>query len=312
MVDLADQSIISLSLPVVGGDIALRNAVLAAIVYADLFDYPLTIDELTRYQVGTSYSAAEIAHCIRNDEELGKKILESDGYFSLRERPELVRIRRRREMFSRKLWRKALVYSRWASNLPFVRMVAVTGALAMHNVGPVPDIDLLVGAQEGRVWLCRRVLIMLVRVARLLGDDLCPNYIIAETNLELDQRDLYTAHELAQMVPMSGLPTYRRMLKANAWARQYLPRAFGPLALNTKPHGKRPLQIPPEGVLRQPVFDTWERWELHRLQAKLRPALGNAAEVVCSPVQCKGHTGLHRQTVLERYERRLGDVKHDE
>ncbi len=311
MMDLANQPMLNLNLPIVEADTALRDAVLAALVYSDLFDYPLTIDELTRYQVGTSYSAAEIAYGLINDNKLSTKLMESGGYYSLRERPELARVRRRRELFSRKLWRKALVYSRWASNMPFVRMVAVTGALSMHNVGPAPDIDLLVVAQEGRVWLCRRALILLVRVARLLGDDLCPNYIISETNLQLDQRDLYTAHELAQMAPMSGLAIYRRMLRANAWAAQYLPGAFGPLTLRTKPPGHRPLQEPTEAVLRHPIFDSWERWELHRLQFKLRPTLGSAAEVVCSQVQCKGHTGLHRQTVLERYERRLGDVKRE-
>src|SRR5438105_4375281 len=164
MVELANQPILSMSFPVVEGDAALRESVLAAIVYADLFDYPLTIDELVRYQVGTSYPALEIAESLAGDVELRGKLVESGGYYSLRERPQLVRIRRQRELFSRKLWRKALVYARWASNLPFVRMVAVTGALSMHNVGPVPDIDLLVVAKEGRVWLCRRSLIVLVRL----------------------------------------------------------------------------------------------------------------------------------------------------
>lgn len=311
MASFVEQSTVGLGLPVEEGVSGLRDSVLAAIVYADLFDYPLRIDELVRYQVGTSYSAVEIAAGLANDVELREKLVETDGYYSLRERSELARVRQRRELFSRKQWRKALLYSRWASNMPFVRMVAVTGALSMHNVGQRPDIDLLVVAGAGRVWVCRRALILLVRVARLLGDELCPNYVISEANLELDQRDLYTAHELAQMVPMSGLAVYRRMIRANSWAVQYLPSAFGSLSLDTITPGRRWLQVPIEAVLRQRVFDRWEHWELGRLQAKLRPMLGSATEVVCSPVQCKGHTGLHRQTVLERFEARLRGVKRE-
>jgi hypothetical protein len=193
--------------------------------------------------------------------------------------------------------------------MPFVRMVAVTGALSMNNVGKVPDIDLLVVAQDGRVWTCRRALIGCVRLARLMGDDLCPNYIVSESSLQLDQRDLYTAHELAQMVPMSGLPVFRRMLEANDWAASYLPGAFGSLALNTPPQALRPLQRPTEAVLRRPLFNPWEAWELRRMRAKLRPAIGTAAEVICSPTQCKGHTGFHRQTVLERYAERLEQAR---
>jgi predicted nucleotidyltransferase len=56
--------------------------------------------------------------------------------------------------------------------LPFVRMVAVTGALAKDNVGQRVDIDLLIVAAPGRIWVCRRFLILAVRVARLLGDEL--------------------------------------------------------------------------------------------------------------------------------------------
>ena len=304
-----EQSVVSPQLPPTNGHLRVGDSILATIVYADLFDYPLTLDEITRYQVGTSYTSVRIADALAGDPALRQRLAHINGYYSLSERSNLATVRRGREQRSRRLWRKAILYSRWVSNMPFVRMVAVTGALSMHNVGSVPDIDLLVVAREGRVWTCRRALIGCVRLARLMGDDLCPNYILSESSLRLDQRDLYTAHELAQMVPMSGLPVFRRMLRANEWAASYLPGAFGPLGFDTPPEPARPMQRPIEALLRRSAFDPWETWELRRMRAKLRPALGSAAEVVCSPAQCKGHTGLHRQTVLERYERRLAEVK---
>ena len=42
----------------------------------------------------------------------------------------------------------------------------------------------------------------------------------------LDQRDLFTAHELAQMVPLYGFGMYREMLAENDWAMEYLPAGF--------------------------------------------------------------------------------------
>src|SRR6185503_10573665 len=176
-------------------------AVLAAIVYADLFDYPLTLGELTRYQIGSRLSTGQIAGMLATDPRLDGNLAHEKGYYSLAGRRSLARTRLERERRSAKLWPRAAVYSRWISRLPYVRMVAVTGALAVNNVGTLPDIDLLVVARAGRVWLCRRALIMCVRVARLFGDDLCPNYIISDQSLDLDQRDFFTAHELAQMVP---------------------------------------------------------------------------------------------------------------
>jgi hypothetical protein len=142
----------------------------------------------------------------------------------------------------------------------------------------------------------------------MFGDDLCPNYIISESKLSLDQRDVFTAHELAQMVPLSGPKVYREMLRQNDWAKVYLPAAFRRTG-GTVPSGSPAIfRRAVERLLRLPVFNRWERWELARLRKKLRPLVGDDAEVVCSPHQCKGHTGLHRQWVTTRYEERLREL----
>ncbi len=192
--------------------------------------------------------------------------------------------------------------------MPFVRMVAITGALAVDNLATRPDIDLLVVTSEGRVWISRRLIIALVRFARLFGDDLCPNYIISETNLNLEQRDLFTAHELAQMVPLYGKKAYMQMVAHNRWALDYLPSAFSHLQERVPTLRRGLLRRLAEGVLSVRVLDGWERWELVRLQKKVRPLVGDAAEVICSPQQCKGHTGLHRQWVTTRYNQRLNEL----
>jgi hypothetical protein len=185
-------------------------------------------------------------------------------------------------------------------------MVAVTGALSMRNISGRPDIDLLVVTQLGRVWICRRLLVLQVRLARFFGDDLCPNYILSASQLHLDQRDFFTAHELAQMVPLYGVATYREMLAQNQWSAEYLPAAFRrrPVASTSKTNpGATPSLL--EGLFGMRLFDRWEAWELRRLRSKLSPTIGKAAEVVCSPEQCKGHTGLHRSTVMTRFRDRL-------
>jgi hypothetical protein len=142
----------------------------------------------------------------------------------------------------------------------------------------------------------------------LLGDDVCPNYLISEARLELDQRDFFTAHELAQMVPLYGHGVYRKMLNANSWRRQYLPAALAQAAPLEAERSRVGVRRPIERLLSQRVFDAWERWELARLRRKLRPLIGPSAEVVCSPDQCKGHTGLHRRSVMARYKERLEEL----
>lgn len=282
-----------------------EDAVLAAIAYADLFDYPLTAEQVFRYQVGTSCTHAEVENSLDALTAGAARLARTGDFYSLPGRESLVQIRRDREELSAKLWKRARSRANWVAHTPFVRMVAVTGALSMNNISGKPDIDLLVVTRPGRVWICRRLLILQVRIARLLGDDLCPNYILSSSKLELDQRDFFTAHELAQMVPMHGLAIHGTMLKRNPWAYRFLPAAFHDL-VNTSSEIRRPSSpLIIEKILGAKALDSWEAWELRRLRRKLAPLIGNAAEVVCAPDQCKGHTGLHRSNVMARFAERL-------
>jgi hypothetical protein len=64
------------------------------------------------------------------------------------------------------------------------------------------DLDFLVVTLPGRLWLCRGMAMLLVRLARRLGDELCPNYFITTQALAFPSQDLYSAHELVQMAPL--------------------------------------------------------------------------------------------------------------
>jgi hypothetical protein len=105
-------------------------------------------------------------------------------------------------------------------------MVALTGSLAVRNVDSDADYDYFVVTAHGRVWLARLLMVQnVVKPAARRGDEVCPNYILAENALELPSRDLYHAHELAQMIPLYGLPVYQRLLQANRWLEKFLPNA---------------------------------------------------------------------------------------
>jgi hypothetical protein len=290
------------------GDDALARSVLGALVYADLFDYPLSVAEIARYQIATSYSEEEIAFALTTSAELALRVSRQGDLYCLCGREVVFETRRERAEASTVVWQRAAIYSRILARLPFVRMVAVTGALAVDNIAARPDIDLFIVTRQGRVWIGRRFIIGLVRLARLFGDDLCPNYVLSRRHLGLEQQDLFTAHELAQMVPLYGKALYREMIERNDWALQFLPKAFEREQGRIAPVPGRFVRRTVEKGLAHPLLDRWERWEMARLQRKLRPLVGDAAEVICSPQQCKGHTGLHRQWVTKRYAERLGEL----
>ena len=184
-------------------------------------------------------------------------------------------------------------------------MVAVTGALAMDNLAD-DDIDFLIVTEPGRLWLCRALVVAVVRAAALRGVELCPNYFLSEHALELEERNLFTAHEVTQMVPLSGIETYRRLRELNRWTETYLPNASGPprRLAPAEPRRRRTRRLL-EGALRSRLASRLERWEMQRKIRKLGQRSNGHAEAAFGPDWCKGHFGDHGQVTLSRYHARL-------
>src|SRR6266852_977870 len=205
---------------------SLRRAILVTVIYADLFDHALTRDEIHRYLIGQAASAAEVVAMLEDGAELRCDIAQTEDRFQLRGRPPLADIRRERVAASADLWPVAKRYGAWIARLPLVRLVGVTGALAMNNARPDDDVDLFILVRPGRLWLCRLLVLGVVRLAARRGYVLCPNFLLSTDHLRLSVRNLFTAHEVVQMVPLEPSPWYGAFLEANGWVRDLLPNAL--------------------------------------------------------------------------------------
>src|SRR5512134_2299518 len=168
-----------------------ETAIMRAVLYADVFDYPLTVEEIHRYSVGVSTSLDEVRSLLRSSAWLAAQLQCVGQFFMLAHRHPLAAVRSLRTGHASKLWKAAHWWGGLIAHLPFVRMVAVTGALAVNNAVAGDDVDFLIVTAPGRVWLSRAFTIAIVRLARLGGARLCPNYLLAETALAQDRRDLF-------------------------------------------------------------------------------------------------------------------------
>jgi hypothetical protein len=285
------------------------DAILHTLVYADLFDYPLRSEEIHRYLTGYPAPLAVVKEHLHQDGRLGEHLGSAAPFWFLTGREHLVGLRREREAFSLVLWEKAERYGRLIAAIPFVRMVSITGSLAMNNVSsPNDDIDLLIVAVENRVWFARGLTILIVHLARRFGVELCPNYVIAENRLEHGKPSLYTAHEMAQLIPVSGLDMYYRLLERNVWLTGFLP--------NTSPRHARVGEKGPamrvgqrvlEAALSGSLGDAVERREREHKIPRLRQIAieRGGSGAIYTPELCKGHADDHSATVYRRYVTRL-------
>lgn len=276
----------------------LETAVWRTIAYADIFDYPLTSAEIHRYLEGMVATPAEIEHVLTHGRLIPHHLLCHPPYYLLPGRSHLCQIRQARTQAAQTLWPVALHYGRLIASLPFVRMVAVTGSLAVNNPNEHADIDYLVVTQNGRVWLSRAFIITLVRLAARHNHTLCPNYILAETALSFPDHTLYTARELTQMVPLHGLPIYQQMRQLNPWVNQFIPNAPQPPQPPLPPphpHWQKILELP----WRTPIGHWVDQWEMTRKIRKFTPYTSHEADF--NKDWCKGHFDAHKQRVLTAY-----------
>jgi hypothetical protein len=275
----------------------LLRSVFHTLAYADVFDYPLTATEVYRYLPSTNTSYQDVVQAL-TDEALFSKI---DDYYTLRGRERIVETRRRRAKVSSRLWLKAARYGQIIASLPFVRMVAVTGSLAMNNVEEGKDIDFMLVTAPDRLWTCRAFALFVARLAKLEGVDLCPNYLITTNALALDEHSLYVAHELAQMIPLSGREIYDEIRRLNGWMVDYLPHSLmvHELPPGVKPAQKRSwIQIVLEFLLRLPFLNWFEKWEMNRKIKRLSREQSSSIESFFSADVCKGHIDRHGESVV--------------
>lgn len=284
----------------IGSPSALEAAILETVLYSDLFSYPLTPAEIQRFLIGQAHSLAEIEHALQTSPYLQSILEQAENFVFIRGRSETIARRHARTDTSAHIWRRTRFYLRLLRAVPFLRTALVTGALALDNAPADDDIDLLLLTAPNRLWLCRAFIIAIVRLAALQGVTLCPNYLLTTEVLDLDERNLYTAHELAQMRFLFGKPDYLVLLEKNRWAAEFLPNALptNPAIIPDIPAPWWVTQVQriSEKLLGGRLGQRFEDWERQR-KIKRFNAMGGD-ETNFSDKICKGHYNGHAGRTL--------------
>lgn len=293
-------------------------AILKTVLYADVFNFPLKPHELHHFLIADQLiSLEQVNHTLDSSPRLAALLERIDDYIVCIGRREIIEVRQQRERASQVLWDKAIHYGKWLARLPFVRMVAITGALSMRNANSDDDdLDYVLVTAARRVWIARGFAVLLVKLARRQGVEVCPNYVLAETALEQEKQDLFIAHEVIQMVPLYGFAHYTRMRDVNAWVLNDLPNTTTPFyALSeAKISGAWSLfKRGTEWVLSGVLGDMLDNWERRRKVRRFAPQLqtpNHAAQL--DEQRVKGHFNDHGHPALNGYYERLRRYHLDE
>lgn len=199
-----------------------QKAIIRTLLYFDIFDHPLNKTELFELN-GTSPPQEEFNHDL---EELvtAQLIGHDSGYFFLGD--GFLKIKERIDKHERSVKHNRIAHfvSGMIFRYPFVRAVMVTGSLSKKSQSPKADIDFFVITMPGRLWLCRTFLMIFKKIFLLNSKKyFCINYFIDSVNLEIPEKNIFTATELAYLQPMNNTALFRQFMDANAWMKTYFP-----------------------------------------------------------------------------------------
>ena len=197
-------------------------AVLRSVIYASIFDYPLTLAQLQQSLLGVRADAATIDAWWRHSKWLRSAVERRDGLFFPAGRSDLVTTRARREVLSRELLDRDRRILSMIASMPFVRMVALSGSLAHLNAEGSADLDLFVITAPHRVW---SVTVAAIVLAKFLGcrKRICINYVVSGRALAIEPQDLFSANQIIHLRPMIGHTVFARFVKANPFVRDFYP-----------------------------------------------------------------------------------------
>ena len=286
----------------------LEEAILKTVTYVDIFDYPLAAPEIHRYLIGVPSTESATERALYNLSQNSNFLECRDRYYSLKRRGSIVETRKHRKEIAQIMWPRAEYYGNIMGALPFVLMVSVTGSLAVDNADLESDIDYLIVTSHNRLWTTRAMIVLIVRLAAKRVTAICPNYLVTEDAMTFQERNLYTAREVAQMEPVAGFDVYQMMREENKWVEEFLPNASGPpkmhliesKAVSNQYHR---LSKSTEILFRTPLGNWIEKWEMNRKIRKLS-RLGMGDETAFSSKWCKGHFENHGRHALDEFDDR--------
>lgn len=213
--------------------------IIATVAYYDALNYPLTAFEAWKYLMCAQYydeahvhgnvSLGDVVRLLQH-ESVRVLVEQSNGMYVLKGRKELVAQRIRQEKISASKLKRLREVVRIFKYVPFVRMIGVTGTLAMRSASNKSDWDLLVVLRSGKIWTGRT---LVTAVAHLIGkrrygdkikDRVCLNYFITDKTLEVITKDLFSAHEYSFLLPLFDGTTYEKFQLKNRWIKKIKPQ----------------------------------------------------------------------------------------
>ncbi|MGB0886676.1 MAG: nucleotidyltransferase domain-containing protein [Vicingaceae bacterium] len=208
--------------------------ILKSISYFDIFSHPINKEEIQNLL--KKKVDEETFLFVLNKLVESKQCFTTDGYYSIDKNVTLlVKQRKVKEIEAEKYFKKIPFYVGLIKSFPFVRGLAISGSLSKNVMYDDGDIDYFVITKSERLWICRTLLILFKKVFLLNSKKyFCVNYFVDENNLEIRDKNIFTAIELTYLMPIYNQSLIDKLKEVNSWKQSYLPHFKHPVKLKVQ------------------------------------------------------------------------------
>lgn len=203
-----------------------RTDILSTLAYFDIFDYPLKKREIILFLPNA---------CAEGQFQTGlhellttSAIFKMGEFYSLQNNYNILQRRTKGNERARQMMVTAQKVAAFLSKFPFTRGVAVSGSLSKNFADESSDIDFFIITAKNRLWIARTFMYILVRLAMIFNKEnfFCINYFIDEEQLEIEEKNIYTATEIVTLIPLYGSEIFNSFFLANNWTQKFLPNNY--------------------------------------------------------------------------------------
>ena len=204
----------------------IKNDILSVLVYFDIFNYPLTRIEIISF-LSNKYSEAKFNNALQ-DLCNSSHIYKLGEYYCLKNSLDLEKRRKTGNKKAKKMMATAKKVCYLLSAFPYVRGVGISGSLSKNFADERSDIDLFIITAKNRLWIARSFLHIILKLSTLIKKQhfFCMNYYIDEAALEIQEKNIYTAIEIATLIPLRGISTFDKFFFANNWVKKMFPNNY--------------------------------------------------------------------------------------
>ena len=202
---------------------SLHKQVLRTLLYYDIFNYSLNCDEIFRFLGSGNVERSTVQACLATLKDRNL-IYQFGEFYSMKNNKALIERRVKGNIEAEKFLHVARKKSMLISKFPFVRAVFASGSLSKGYMDEKSDIDFFIVTAPNRLWIARTLLVLYKRIFLFNSHKyFCVNYFVDEEDLEIEEKNLFTATELATVLPLYGAVQYENLQLANPWLKKFYP-----------------------------------------------------------------------------------------